>query len=117
MVYKSTNFTMKIHLNENSLTLNINMMYCYYTEISIINIVIQKRAKLQYFINKMRTFLMPFEGQNYRFFPGPISQAIVNLNYLHQSAVFADTIFAHLELIQSGFWFVMHIVEKPKHES
>ncbi len=42
------------------------------------------------------------------FFPGPILQAIVNLNYLHHCGVFADTIFAHLELIRSVFWYVMH---------
>ncbi len=64
-----------------------------------------KAGHITIFVNEMGTFLMPFED---RFFPGPISQAIVNLNYLHHSAVFADTIFAHLEFIQRGFWYVMH---------
>ena len=36
-------------------------------------------------------------------FSAPMSQAIFNLNYLHHSAVFVDTIFAHPELIVSVY--------------
>ncbi len=68
-------------------------MYCYYAKISVINTVIQKRAKLQ-FCQQIENF--PVLLKNYLLCPSPMSQAIFNLNYLHCFAVLADTIFAHL---------------------
>ncbi len=75
-------------------------MYCYYTKILITNTVIPNRAKLQLLSTTWEHFSCLSRANNYLFFPGPISQAIVNMNYLHHSAVFADTIFAHVELIR-----------------
>ncbi len=76
-----------------------------YTKISIIiiDMAIHKRAKLQ-FCQQNETFsVLPFTGENDALFSAPMSQAIFNLNYLHHSAVFVDTIFAHPELIVSVY--------------
>ena len=78
-------------------------MCCYYTKNSIINTVKQKRTKLQYCQQNENISILSFTGESYLLFPAPMSQAIVSLNYLHHSAVIADTIFTHLELIVSVF--------------
>ena len=62
----------------------------------------KKRIKLQFWQQNENISILPFTGKN-DLFPAPMSQAIFNLNYLHHSAAFADTIFAHQELIVSVF--------------
>ena len=80
------------------------MMCCFYTKISIINTVIQNRAKLQFSQQNGNILILPFVNKNYLLFPAPMPrQAIVNLNYLQHSVALAATIFAHLELFVSVF--------------
>ncbi len=82
---------------------DILLKLCRLYEISIFNMAIQKRAKLQICQQNETFSVLPFTGENVLLFPAPMSQAITNLNYFHHSAVFVDTIFAHLELIVSVY--------------
>ncbi len=69
------------------------MICCYYTKILKINTVMQTRAKFQFCHLNENISISPFMGENYLLFPAPMSQVVVNLNYLQHSVAFADYIF------------------------